>query len=62
MKQHIAFAAAAVFTTSLFTGFVQAGPGRHGSGRGHHHRHPQHNNDNVLKGVVLPGDCADTGD
>nr|WP_319395989.1 hypothetical protein [uncultured Desulfobacter sp.] len=54
MKKQIALAVAAVFITTLFTGFAQAGPGRHSS---HHHRptqphHPHHKN-NILEGVVL---------
>lgn len=49
MKKHIALAAAAVFFTSLFAGFAQAGPGRRGPG---HHRH-HNNNNNALEGVVI---------
>lgn len=52
MKKQIALAAAAVFITTLFTGFVQAGPGRHRSSHPHHA--PHHNaKNNVLEGVVL---------
>jgi len=52
MKKQIALAAAAVFITTLFTGFAQAGPGRH---RSNHPQRPTHHHDknNVLEGVVL---------
>jgi len=51
MKKHIALAAAAVFITSLFAGFAQAGPGKHG--RCAHRHHHRHHNNNVLEGVVI---------
>nr|WP_321402794.1 hypothetical protein [uncultured Desulfobacter sp.] len=54
MKKQIALAAAAIFITTLFIGFAQAGPGRYQSS--HPHRQTQthhHDTNNVLEGVVL---------
>lgn len=50
MKKHIAIAATAVFITSLFAGFAQAGPGH---SRHRHHHHHNKNKNNVLEGVVI---------
>lgn len=52
MKKQIAIAAAAVFITTLFTGFALAGPGRHRSNYSHRPTH-HHDKNNVLEGVVL---------
>ncbi|NDY72361.1 hypothetical protein DO021_11860 [Desulfobacter hydrogenophilus] len=52
MKKHIALAAAAVFITSLFAGFAQAGSGKYDR-RSHHLPIHHHHKNNVLEGIVI---------